>query len=39
MQKHQTLEPISETVVDRSTLHFVDENHGTNGPVRTSFNE
>lgn len=39
MRKHQTLEPISEKVVDRSTMPFVGEHHGTDGPVRTSFNE
>lgn len=39
MRKHQTLEPISETVVDRATTPFVGEFHGTSGPVRTSFNE
>lgn len=39
MRKHQTLEPISEAVVDRATTPFVGEFHGTSGPVRTSFNE
>lgn len=38
MRKHQTLEPIDEKVVDRATMPFVGENHGTSGPVRTSFN-
>jgi choline dehydrogenase-like flavoprotein len=39
MRKHQTLEPIDEKVVDRATMPFVGEYHGTSGPVRTSFNE
>ncbi len=39
MRKHQTLEPISDKVVDRATMPFVGEHHGTSGPVRTSFNE
>ena len=39
MRKHQTLESIAETVADRSTMHIVNDNHGTSGPVRTSFNE
>ena len=38
-KKHQTLEPISEAVTDRATMPFVGENHGTSGPIRTSFNE
>lgn len=38
MRKHQTLEPISEEVVDRATTPYVGEFHGTSGPVRTSFN-
>ncbi len=39
MRKHQTLEPIPDEVVDRATMPFVGEHHGTSGPVRTSFNE
>jgi choline dehydrogenase-like flavoprotein len=39
MRKHQTLEPIDERITDRSTMPFVGENHGTSGPVRTSFND
>lgn len=39
MKKHQTLEPIPDHVVDRATMPFVGENHGTSGPARTSFNE
>ncbi|KAL1954828.1 hypothetical protein VTO42DRAFT_558 [Malbranchea cinnamomea] len=39
MRKHQTLEPIDESVTNRSTMPFVGENHGTSGPVRTSFND
>ena len=38
MRKHQTLEPIPDHVVDRATTPFVGDNHGTSGPVRTSFN-
>jgi len=38
MRKHQKLEPIDESVTDRSTMPFVGENHGTSGPIRTSFN-
>ena len=34
----QTLEPIDPAIIDRSTIPFVAENHGTSGPVRTSFN-
>lgn len=37
MQKHQTLDPIDEKVTDRSTMPFVGENHGTSGPVHTSY--
>jgi choline dehydrogenase-like flavoprotein len=39
MKKHQTLEPISDKVLDRTAFPFVGENHGTSGPVRTSFND
>lgn len=39
MRKHQTLEPIDEAIIDRTTMPFVGENHGTSGPVRTSFND
>ncbi|KAI7210035.1 GMC oxidoreductase [Hortaea werneckii] len=39
MRKHQTLEPIDPAIVDRSTMPFVGEHHGTSGPVRTSFND
>lgn len=38
MRKHQTLDPIDEKVTDRSTMPFVGENHGTSGPIHTSFN-
>lgn len=38
MRKHQTLEPIPDHVIDRATMPFVGENHGTSGPARTSFN-
>lgn len=39
MRKHQTLEPISDTVTERSTMPFVGEYHGTSGPAKTSFND
>ncbi|KAK5197198.1 hypothetical protein LTR99_000443 [Exophiala xenobiotica] len=39
MRKHQTLEPMDERVTDRTCMPFVGENHGTSGPVRTSFND
>jgi choline dehydrogenase-like flavoprotein len=39
MCKHQTIEPIDERITERGTLRFVEENHGTSGPVRTSFND
>ena len=39
MRKHQTLEPIDPKITDRTCMPFVGENHGTSGPVRTSFND
>lgn len=39
MRKHQTLEPIDDSVTERSTYPFVGEHHGTSGPARTSFND
>lgn len=38
-RKHQTLEPFDDNITDRSTMPFVGENHGNEGPVRTSFND
>ncbi|KAF2148134.1 GMC oxidoreductase [Myriangium duriaei CBS 260.36] len=38
MRKHQTLEPIDPRLKRTDTMPFVGENHGTDGPVRTSFN-
>lgn len=38
MRKHQTLDPIDDKVTERSTMPFVGENHGTSGPIHTSFN-
>ncbi|PNS21728.1 Cellobiose dehydrogenase [Sphaceloma murrayae] len=38
MRKHQTLEPIDPNVAKLDTMPFVGEHHGTDGPVRTSFN-
>lgn len=39
MRKHQTLDPVDEAVAHRSALPYVDVNHGTSGPVHTSFND
>jgi choline dehydrogenase-like flavoprotein len=39
MRKHQTLESIDEALTDRINMPFVGEHHGTDGPVRTSFND
>jgi choline dehydrogenase-like flavoprotein len=39
MRKHQTLDPVDEAVVHRSAMPYVDKNHGTSGPVHTSFND
>ena len=38
MRKHQTLEPVDESITDRTAYPFVGEHHGTSGPCRTSFN-
>lgn len=38
-RKHQTLEPYDESIKERSTMPFVEENHGREGPVRTGFND
>lgn len=37
-RKHQTFEPLDESIKDRSVMPFVEEFHGTDGPIRTSFN-
>ncbi|KAJ5367841.1 Dehydrogenase citC, partial [Penicillium brevicompactum] len=37
MKRHQTLEPTSSVVSE--TMPFVDGFHGTDGPIRTSFND
>lgn len=40
MRKHQTLEPVDENLNDvTAAFPFVGENHGTQGPIHTSFNE
>lgn len=39
MRKHQTLDPIDEHIAHWATMSFVAENHGTFGPVHTSFND
>lgn len=36
--KHQYLEPLADTITDRTALSYVTENHGFEGPVHTSFN-
>lgn len=39
MRKHQTLEPMDERIMDRTCMPVVAENHGTSGPIHTSFND
>lgn len=40
MRKHQTIEPVDERVTaDRTCMPCVAENHGTSGPIHTSFND
>jgi choline dehydrogenase-like flavoprotein len=39
MKKHQTLEPLTEALLDRINMPCVEDHHGTTGPVRTSFND
>lgn len=39
MRKHQTLEPIAKEAIKSDTMCTVDEFHGKDGPVRTSFND
>ena len=40
MIKHQALEPIDPDVVGKkASMPFIGENHGTSGPVKTSFND
>ncbi|CAD0099809.1 unnamed protein product [Aureobasidium mustum] len=39
MRKHETLEPIDESILDQTDYPHIGEHHGTNGPVHTSFNE
>ncbi|KIW20268.1 hypothetical protein PV08_00843 [Exophiala spinifera] len=39
MRKHQTLEPVDERITDRTCMPVVAENHGTSGPIHTSFND
>lgn len=38
-RKHQTLEAFDESIKNRSNMPIIGENHGNEGPVRTSFNE
>ncbi|GAM89539.1 hypothetical protein ANO11243_075780 [Dothideomycetidae sp. 11243] len=38
MRKHQTLEPMDPRHTRTDTMPYVGDNHGTDGPVRTSFN-
>jgi choline dehydrogenase-like flavoprotein len=37
-RKHQTLDPIDADVKDRGYMPFVEEFHGKDGPIHTSFN-
>ncbi|OQO10227.1 hypothetical protein B0A48_04584 [Cryoendolithus antarcticus] len=39
MRKHQGLEKPAQAVSDRKATPTIDINHGTEGPVRTSFND
>jgi choline dehydrogenase-like flavoprotein len=39
MRKHQTLNRVDENIAHRTSMPFVAENHGTSGPVHTSFND
>ena len=40
MVKHQTLEPVDENLRDvAAAFPFVGDNHGTKGPIHTSFND
>ncbi|KAG9662267.1 alcohol oxidase, partial [Aureobasidium melanogenum] len=39
MRKHETLEPIDESILDQTDYPHVGEHHGTSGPVHTSFND
>lgn len=39
MRKHETLEPIDESILDQTDYPHIGEQHGTSGPVHTSFNE
>lgn len=37
--KHQMLEPVPETITNRAGMATVGANHGTSGPIHTSFND
>lgn len=39
VRKHQTLEALPDTVANRETIATVAANHGTSGPIHTSFND
>ena len=39
MRKHQTLEPVSDEALKTYGTPLVGDNHGTSGPVKTSFND
>ncbi|KAF2013516.1 GMC oxidoreductase [Aaosphaeria arxii CBS 175.79] len=39
MRKHETMEEIDPKVASLSTIAYGKEHHGTEGPVRTSFND
>jgi choline dehydrogenase-like flavoprotein len=38
-RKHQTLDPIDPSVKERGYMPFVEEFHGKDGPIHTSFND
>lgn len=39
MRKHQSLEPLSKEIKDKTSYPFIASNHGTEGPIKTSFSE
>ncbi|KAI5253133.1 alcohol oxidase [Aureobasidium subglaciale] len=39
MRKHQTLDQLDESISDNTNYPHIGKNHGTRGPVHTSFND
>lgn len=39
MRKHRSLEPLSKEIKDKTSYPFIESNHGTEGPIRTTFSE